>query len=90
MSSMFAPEVAFTKSNVCVPINNMCPVCVLNNNITSNVCVPNNNNTQIAAIALPPSTTHPQLWAKLLTFKPKCTVARYAHIIYVYRPSCVQ
>ena len=22
----------------------------------------NNNNTQIAAIALPPSTTHPQLW----------------------------
>ena len=32
----------------------------------------NNNNTQIAAIALPPSTTHPQLWAELLTFKPKC------------------
>ena len=28
-------------------------------------------NTQIAAIALPPSTTHPQLWAKLLTFKPR-------------------
>ena len=28
----------------------------------------NNNNTQIAAIALPPSTTHPQLWAELLTF----------------------
>ena len=35
----------------------------------------NNNNTQIAAIALPPSTTHPQLWAELLTFKPKCTIA---------------
>ena len=35
----------------------------------------NNNNTQIAAIALPPLTTHPQLWAELLTFKPKCTIA---------------
>ena len=34
-----------------------------------------NNNTQIAAIALPPSTTHPQLWAELLTFKPKCIIA---------------
>ena len=34
-----------------------------------------NNNTQIAAIALLPSTTHPQLWAELLTFKPKCTIA---------------
>ena len=34
----------------------------------------NNNNTQIAAIALPPLTTHPQLWAELLTFKPKCTI----------------
>ena len=33
------------------------------------------NNTQIAAVALPPSTTHPQLWAELLTFKPKCTIA---------------
>ena len=22
----------------------------------------------------PPSTTHPQLWAELLTFKPKCTI----------------
>ena len=32
-------------------------------------------NTQIAAIALPPSTTHPQLWAKLLTFETKCTIA---------------
>ena len=42
------------------------PVCVL---------MINNNNTQIAAIALPPSTTHPQLWAELLTFKPKCTIA---------------
>ena len=41
--------------------------CLYNNN--------NNNNTQIAAIALPPSTTHPQLWAELLTFKPKCTIA---------------
>ena len=29
------------------------------------------NNTQIAAVALPPLTTHPQLWAELLTFKPK-------------------
>ena len=29
----------------------------------------NNNNTQIAAIALPPSTTHPQLWAELLTIE---------------------
>ena len=35
----------------------------------------NNNNTQIAAIAVPPSTTHLQLWAELLTFKPKCTIA---------------
>ena len=35
----------------------------------------NHNNTQIAAIVLPPSTTHPQLWAELLTFKPKCTIA---------------
>ena len=35
----------------------------------------NNNNTQIAAIALLPLTTHPQLWAELLTFKPKCTIA---------------
>ena len=35
----------------------------------------NYNNTQIAAIALPPLTTHPQLWAELLTFKPKCTIA---------------
>ena len=26
----------------------------------------NNNNTQIAPIALPPSTTHPQLWANCL------------------------
>ena len=34
----------------------------------------NNNNTQIAAIVLPPLTTHPQLWAELLTFKPKCTI----------------
>ena len=34
----------------------------------------NNNNTQITAIALPPSTMHPQLWAELLTFKPKCTI----------------
>ena len=36
-----------------------------NNNSNNNN---NNNNTQIAAIALPPSTTHPQLWAELLTF----------------------
>ena len=36
----------------------------------------NNNNTQIAAIALPPSTTHPQLWAELLTRKPKFTITR--------------
>ena len=35
----------------------------------------NNNNTQIAAIALPPSTTHTKLWAELLTFKPECTIA---------------
>ena len=34
-----------------------------------------NNNTQIAAIALPPLTTHPQLWAELLTFKLKCIIA---------------
>ena len=47
------------------PKDNEC-VIIRNNN--------NNNNTQIAAIALPPSTTHPQLWAELLTFKPKCTI----------------
>ena len=29
---------------------------------------------KIAAIALLPSTTHLQLWAELLTFKPKCTI----------------
>ena len=34
-----------------------------------------NNNTQITAIVLPPSTTHPQLRAELLTIKPKCTIA---------------
>ena len=32
------------------------------------------NNTQIVAIALPPLTTHPQLWPELLTSKPKCTI----------------
>ena len=32
-----------------------------------------NNNTQIAAIAPSPLTMHPQLWAELLTFEPKCT-----------------
>ena len=32
----------------------------------------NNNNTLIAAIVLPPSTMHPQLWAELLT---RCTIA---------------
>ena len=34
----------------------------------------NNNNIQIAAISLPPLTKHPQSWAELLTFKPKCTI----------------
>ena len=29
-----------------------------------------NTNTKIAAIALPSSTMHPQLWVELLTFKP--------------------
>ena len=66
-----------------------------NNNNNSNSNNINNNNTQIAAIALPPSTTHPQLWAELLTFKPKCTstyitvrskTRPYIHYIYV-RPS---
>ena len=33
----------------------------------------NNNNTHIAAIAPPPSTTHPQSWAEMLTFGPKWT-----------------
>ena len=28
---------------------------------------------KLPAIALPSSTTHQQLWAELLTFKPKCT-----------------
>ena len=36
-----------------------------NNNNNNN---DNNNNTQIAAILLPPSTTHPQLWVELLTY----------------------
>ena len=34
----------------------------------------NNDNTLIVAISLPTSTTHPQLWEELLTFKPKCTI----------------
>ena len=34
----------------------------------------NNNNTHIAAIAPLPLTTHPQSWAELLTFGPKCTL----------------
>ena len=31
-------------------------------------------NTHIAAIAPLPLTTHPQWWAELLTFGPKCTL----------------
>ena len=34
----------------------------------------NNNNTHIAAIAPLPLTTHPRLWAQLLTFGPECTL----------------
>ena len=44
-----------------------------NNNSNSNNNNNNNNNTQITTIALPPLTTHPQLWAKLLTFIPNYT-----------------